>query len=93
MLEVRRAMRRLTAVGMAAAAVLAPALASGGGTAHAIIGGVGVAPSIYPQFVKLLTPTRAAGRSSPSTTTTTVPPDDPPIPPMCRKQPWKCPDL
>jgi hypothetical protein len=29
----------------------------------------------------------------PSTTTTTVPPDDPPIRPMCRKQPWKCPDL
>jgi hypothetical protein len=60
-LLVRRALRRLTVAGAATAAVLAPSLANGGGTAEAIVGGVGVAPSIYPQFVKLHTPNLCGG--------------------------------
>jgi hypothetical protein len=45
---------------MAVVAGLAPSLA-GGGSAHAIIGGVGVSPSISPSFVKLTTPNLCGG--------------------------------
>jgi secreted trypsin-like serine protease len=60
MFQFRRALRRLTVAGAATAAVVAP-FAGGGGTAQAIVGGVGVSPSIYPQFVKLLTPNLCGG--------------------------------
>ncbi len=59
MLRTTRATRRLAMIATMAVALLVPPMA--GGRADAIVGGVGVSPSIYPQFVKLLTPNLCGG--------------------------------
>ena len=59
MFQFGRTMRRIAAISAVAAAALGPSLP--GTSAEAIVGGVGVEPSIYPQFVKLHTPNLCGG--------------------------------
>jgi V8-like Glu-specific endopeptidase len=59
MFRLTRPVCRFATAAALAAAVLLPPIA--GGSAEAIVGGVGVSPSIYPAFVKLHTPTLCGG--------------------------------